>query len=164
MAVTATIVINFGQGIDIGGAIAELAADLNNDKSTFAPGEPCFFRLFGPPDMVVDNIATSAGDVLFEGVETVQRSDVITFADRDNLTANLSVPPSSALAVSWWGSQPVDFAIAGSQVVVSEDLLPIIGSAEYSAMPRLYQLQPPAMQLAAGDEYPIVIMIEVSMP
>lgn len=164
MTVEASIVIQFGESVAAGDAflVAELDDERNvaadgSVKSQFGPGDEVYFLIHHDRSLVVDAITCTAGQVVSEGRVVRSRTERQTFTGyKDGV--QLEYIPAGQVVPVWYGNQAVGYRWSGRQVT-ADGGFPCVGDVTYDVSFQAYRFIPPALDLAAKDEFPVMIVI-----
>ena len=161
--VLATIVVEFGEGVDSTAlVVVELDDAVNRDSegkptSSFHPGdEPGFVVHYDPAALRIDRVKCSSGMVIDNGPVSRVRKQQVQFVVPGK-PVSLPHIPASGVSVDWYGNAPT-ISQAGRQLTAS-GILPAIGQANYSINCHAYRLAPPPMSLAENESYPVLIVV-----
>ena len=162
MALTASLVVNFGAGaaVGIGASLqAELDDVLNNDKSSFLPTETAYFVIYKyPSSVIVEKPIPSSGMVVAKGSVTRTKTQTLEFTNGS--TASLSYPPSGSVIVKrWYGNEGQGFAVSGMSASISS-LDPCVCEVEYQTSGASWELLPPTIDIEETPEWPIIVFIQ----
>jgi len=163
MSVEATIVVEFGQGVDSGAlVVVELDEEMNLDldgeeKTTFFPEDTPYFLVHHDASVRIGAVRSSSGMVSGGGVVSRERSQQMQWPTADD-QQDLPHIPASEPTWKWWGNMPV-ISRDGRAVTASGSSLPAIGEVSYTIETHQYQLFPPAMDLEEEETYPVLVVI-----
>ena len=159
MAVTASIVVDFGGNVSDSMLVAELDAIKNDDKSTFLTTETAFFTIYKfPSTLIVNKPVPTSGMVVEIGPVTRTKTETLEFVGTK--THSLSYPPSGIVTVNrWFGNVGADFTISQFNAIISSDA-PCICEVTYQTSGILWELIPPNnIDLTVTPEWPIIVWI-----
>ena len=160
-----TIVVHFGDSVDTDSGllfVVELDDAKNLDaegevKSQFHPGDSVWFLLHHDPALVVQAIKTTSGEVFRHGFVSRTNVEEILFEaadDQHELPHNPVVEPTAA----WYGRTST---ISRSGRILTAAATPCLADLTYSYRAESCEYVPPAMTLAADEEYKVGIVIFV---
>ena len=150
--VKASIVVQFGARTDAV-ITAELDADLNGGKTSFAPGDSVHFRVYADTQYTVHR---SSGTVTNMGTADSTEKEVLTFALED--VARVSKPINTLVAMKWFGTGGGSVSKIGSNDVrIPTATGAHVGELTYTARYDKWRLNPPT--IPAGEEYAIIIVV-----
>ncbi len=150
--VTASIVVQFGERSDAV-LVAELDQDKNGGKTSFAPGDAVWFRVYADTGYSVHQ---SSGNTAQSGGGTSDETEQLVFAFED--TARVAKPIKALGAATWYGASPGSVTKLGTnQVRIPKNDKPYVGKLEYKADYDSWKLTPPT--IPAGQEYAIVVVV-----
>lgn len=161
--VPVTLVVNYGDGVDSSlFSLALLDDFLNRDArdeviTSFAPGDLVNFLVQVDPALRIDRVVATHGQVVSQGYCLRERTDQLLFAE---LQGELSAIPAGALSAAWYGRAAAGLKASGRQLTVTGSV-PALGDITYSARFAGYVLHTPMVELAADEEYPIIIVIYI---
>lgn len=164
MSVGATIVVEFGQGADSSAFVAvELDDTLNVDgegeaKSQFGPGDEVWFWLQHDVSLRVGRIACTSGMVVDCGLARRQREQELTWTGEE--AVELSHIPAAAPVLTWHGNVGTGLSRDGRSMRITGNL-PCTADAVIPIDVHLYRFVPPALSLAAGRTYRVVVVIHM---
>ena len=112
-----TQVVQFGTGTgDDPYANLHLSAEIddrdngrNGGDTDFQPGDTAYFLIFKSSNISLSAPVASAGSVSYDGTESVEKEDFVTFANEPE--GNLDVPASSIISKTWIGNDLGDTAL-----------------------------------------------------
>lgn len=163
MTVAATIVVEFGQGVDSGALVlVELDETMNLDsdgqaKTSFIPGDTPYFLVHHDPSVRIGRVACSAGMVTGGATVSRDRSQQLQWPNTED-SQELPHIPRGPVAWQWWGNVPA-ITRDGRTLKASGIWIPAIGQASYAITARQFRLIPPALALGEGETFPILIVI-----
>jgi len=163
MSVEATIIVEFGVGVDSGAlVVVELDEAMNLDqngeeKTSFNPGDVPYFLVHHDASVRIGAVRSSSGMVSGGTVVSRERSQQMQWVKADD-QQDLPHVPANTPVWQWWGNVP-QINRDGRTVTASGTGIPAIGEATYIIEARQYQLTPPPMELADDDTYPVLIVI-----
>jgi len=163
VSVEATIVVEFGQGVDSGAlVVVELDEVMNLDldgeeKTSFSPGDTPYFLVHHDQTVRIQSIKSSSGMVSGGNIVTRDRNQQVQWV-KDGEKQDLSYTPANSPTWKWWGNTPTTTR-DGRTVTVSEPGIPAIGEVSYVIETKQYQLTPPPMDLEEDETYPVLIVI-----
>ena len=153
--ITASIVVDFGFLNADGHIMAELDAEKNMDKTSFAAGEDVYFRVYADLNY---GVSSTAGRVIKQETktETDTITELVSFLEVQTTTAQKLIKIGSE-SITWYGNDGGAITQTGTtQIsVVTPELL--IGSLEYKSEYDLWKLSPPA---SMSDPFSILILIK----
>ena len=166
MPIDATIVTSFGEGIseDDVLVVIELDDELNLDddgetKTTFYPGDECYFYVHLQAGLTIDRITvTSGARPRSLGSKTVTKTEQMFFPElNEELQLGYFI---NGISYSWYGN-------AGSiereeRTLKNNSNLPCVADVTYTFTAWSYRYDPPAMTLAEDETYPVGIVVHVS--
>ena len=104
-----TQVVQFGSGAEDPYANLHLSAEIddredgrNGGDTDFQPGDTAYFLIYKSSSITLSSPVASAGSVSYEGTESVQKENFVTFANESE--GNLDVPASSIISKTWIGN------------------------------------------------------------
>lgn len=162
--VKATVVIDFGAGIDTSSLLrVELDNYLNVDengdeKTSFAAGDEVFVAVhkLDSRASVVKIEATSGWIYLVQTGAVRTRSDNGLLFYEGN-SVELGYVPDSNPSFSWFGPPPSSINVNGRSVTVTD--MPKIGNATYNILADIYRYVPPASITFIEDQFLVGIGI-----
>jgi len=163
MSVAATVVVEFGHGVDSGALVLieldeVMNLDLNGEeKTSFNPGDTPYFLVHHDSSVRIGSIKSSAGMVSGGNAVSRARSQQMQFTNIED-SQDLPHIPAGALAWTWWGNDPV-IDQDGRTLKATGTKIPAIGEVSYSIQASQYNLTPPPMTLTDDETYPILIVI-----
>ena len=161
-----TIVVKFGESVSAADQalfVVELDNELNVDsegevKSQFFPGDEIFFLMhYDHSKMVVKAIKNTDGAVVVMGEVGRSKTEEMLFEASD-APVELQHTPSSGPSAKWYGRTS---ALTRDGRSVTAASTPCLGDITYSYTATSAKLIPPALTLAADEEFPIAIVIYV---
>lgn len=164
MSVEATVVVQFGAGADSSAlVVVELDGTMNlgadsKEKTSFVPGDRPYFLVHHDPSLLVGGVACSSGMVTGGNTVSRPRSQQLQFTAPEE-AQSLSHIPAGPVAWTWYGNSPAVTQTGNGLVVPADNQLPAIGEASYTIAAKQYQLIPPVLALAAGESWPVLIVI-----
>jgi len=166
MTVAATVVVEFGHGVDSGALVlVELDEAMNLDldgaeKTSFSPGDTPYFLVHHDYSVQISDIKSSSGMVSGGTIVSRDRSQQMQFTNIED-SQELPHIPAGALAWTWWGNDPV-IDQDGRTLKATGAKIPAIGEVSYSIQAKQYKLTPPPMTLTDDETYPILIVISMA--
>jgi hypothetical protein len=159
MAVTASILIDFGAGTSDAYLTAELDSEMNNGKTTFSAGDNVYFRVY--TDAASYAVTQTSGSTQKTAAgETESMSEVLPYAKQTTASATKKV--KSITSMTWYGTDLGALSIAGAALVKAANATTStigVGKAAYVTEYDLWKLTPPS---GMPDEYAILILITVA--
>jgi len=161
MSVGATIVLEYGDGVDSASFVAlELDETLNldsdgNARTQFDPGDEVWFWLQHDESLVIDRIEATSGMVVDCGSARRSRSQELTFTGENSVT--LSHIPAKNPTYTWYGNQGEGMTRDGRSLSVSGNT-PCTCDADIPIDVRLFRFVPPLLELDAEETYRVVIV------
>lgn len=160
-----TIRIRFGESVadDKRFFVADWDDELNIDsagevKSQFVSGDTAHFYMhYNSAELRISSIKSTTGEVFRNGSGTRQKTDKSTLFESPTTPVELSHLASGVSAV-WYGRSS-SLSPSGRQVKAAS--CPCIGDISFSFACELASLALPEVTLAADEEYPFAIVIEV---
>ena len=155
-----------GAGADSGlhvAAIADFAQNIEvvdgrrQEKTSFHQGEPFFFLVQHDPKLYISDVRSSWGAVQRLGPVSRPHSDDIQIATLKD-SRELSYIPAGTAVSKWYGNSP-QISQVGRTMSYRSGPLPAIGTLNYSSHWQSYRLVPGALSLAAGEEWPVLIVV-----
>lgn len=139
----------------------ETGADgARTEKTTFHPGDEFHFLVQHDPRLRVAGIRTSWGAVVSAGNVEREHADDVQFADAA-ATAELShLVKRQTGGVRWYGNAPI-LRRDGRTLAVASGPTPALGNAAYVSEWLAYTFRPAPLSLAAGEEWPVLIVIDL---
>lgn len=166
MTTAASLVLEFGDGVDAGAAAVAELDDERHETTNFniSQTEPIYFLVHLDANLTVEWVRTTSGDAhALPSVERTRDDDAsFSFGD-DYRKKTLKYNPAGTVTGQFCGNVP-DFDVAGRQVTVDGDNgLPAIGWLTYPVNFLAYKLLPPvSMALPDGrEQYKIEVRIKV---
>lgn len=159
MAVTASIVVDFGGSSSDSMLIAELDSVRNDGKLSFLTTETAFFIIYKyPGTLVVHKPAPTSGMVVERG--TVFRTKTETLEFVGSKSVSLSYPPNGPVTVNrWYGNVGAGFTISKFHALITSDA-PCICDVTYQTIGTLWELIPPnGINLFETPTWPIIVYI-----
>lgn len=135
----------------------EVVDGVEQEKTSFAPGDLYYFLVQYDPTLAIAQITSSSGSVAQYGAVTRQHEQTIELPTADD-PVGLSYTPSSSPTVRWYGNAPA-LSRDGRDLSWSSGPLPAIGVATYQSVWTSCRLTPPSMTLAEGEDWPVLIVI-----
>lgn len=135
----------------------EVVDGVDQEKTSFAPGDLYHFLVQHDPTLKVARIASSSGTVSQYGQVTRTHDQAIELPTADE-PVSLSYTPSAAPSVRWYGNAPT-LSRDGRDLSWASGPLPAIGVATYQSAWTSCRLTPPEMTLAEGEDWPVLIVI-----
>lgn len=163
MSVAATVVVQFGTGVDSSAlVVVELDGEVNLDlegkeKTSFAPEDSPFFLVHHDAALRVERVTCSSGMVSGGALVVRSRSQQLQFAGEES--QDLPHLPASSPTWQWYGNAPQ--ISRDGRTLTPSGALPAIGEASYRIKARQYQLTPPPLVLVGDENYPILIVIHM---
>lgn len=127
------------------------------EKTTFHPGEPYWFLVQHDPALVLTGIASSSGGISNFGRTIRPHEEEITLPAATG-EVNINYMPAGSVGVRWYGNAP-SLRQTGRQLAWRSGPLPAIGTARYQSRWLSCRLTPPALRLAEGEEWPVLIVV-----
>lgn len=159
MAISASIVVDFGGGAGVSTLVAELDDIRNDSRSSFLTTETAFFAIYKyPSTLLVHQPYPTAGMVSGAGTVTRTKTENLEFVGTKEVS--LSYPPSGPVTVNhWFGNVGQDFTVSGFTAMITSDP-PCICEVTYQTTGVLWELFPPNnIDLAVTPNFPIIIYI-----
>jgi len=155
MTTQATLVIQFGTDADSSAvALIELDDIANDGKTSFSPGDtPYFLVHYDKSKLRIDHLTASSGGIQSTGTVTRERTQELSFATTEK--QDLPYIPESVTFSSFGAGS---FTSAGRSVTPTGGV-PCIGTAVMQVSFQQYVLNPPALALADGETYSILIVV-----
>lgn len=135
----------------------EVVDGVEQEKTSFAPGDLYYFLVQYDPTLAIAQITSSSGSVAQYGAVTRQHEQTIELPTADD-PVGLSYTPSASPSVRWYGNAPA-LSRDGRDLSWSSGPLPAIGVATYQSVWTSCRLTPPSMTLAEGEDWPVLIVI-----
>lgn len=178
MAVEATIVVHFGESVDVDQefTVIELDEEVNVDSvgevyTTFLPDEKAGFLVhFDPDKLRIAHIGSSDGSVSGGNWRTRKRVEQMQFSNRedDQELSYISIPEGS-IEETWYGEElglnydGREVSVSGEWPVINGELEPYaaaICELKYDIRAVTYLLSPPSnLELEDDETYPILIVV-----
>ncbi len=158
-----TIVVKFGDQAASGSFfLVELDETMNVDaagkvKTQFYPGDKIWFLLHYDTTVQVTDLQCSSGGVTPEGIVTRIHRDQMGFETITDPVETSHIP-AGPLSPKWYGNVA---GLTRSGRSVSVDNSPAIGDITYAFQADLWRFDPPAMNLEAEEQYPVLVVIFV---
>lgn len=150
----AAAIADFVRNVEIG------ADGVEAEKGTFYPGDEYHFLVQHDPRLRIVGVRVSWGSVIPAGTVEREHADDVQFADA-SATAELSyLVRRQTGGVAWYGNAPI-LRRDGRTLSISSGPVPAIGRAAYVSEWRAYTFRPAALELAAGEEWPVLIVIDL---
>ncbi len=159
MAISASIVVDFGGGAGVSTLVAELDDIKNDSKSSFLTSETAFFAIYKyPSTLSVHQPYPTAGMVLSAGTVTRTKTENLEFVGSKEVS--LSHPPNGPVTVNrWFGNVGQGFTISGFTASITSDS-PCICEVTYKTTGALWEIRPPNnINLTVTPNYPIIVYI-----
>lgn len=156
-----TLVVEFGDGADSSAFVAmEFDETLNldddgNAKTSFEPEDDVWFWIQHAGTLQIDSIAATSGMVVDCGTVRRSRDQELTFTGTDSV--ELSHIPAGNPSYTWYGNEGSGLSRNGRTVLVSGNT-PCTCDAVIPIDVHLYRFVPPALELADGQSYRVVIV------
>lgn len=160
--VGATIVVEFGAGADTSAFVAvELDETLNldadgNERSQFSPGDEAWFWVQHDSALRIGAIECTSGMVVDSGPARRQRSQECTWTGED--AVELAHIPAAMPVLTWYGHIGQGLVLDGRSLTVAGNA-PCTCDAVIPIDVHLYRFVPPPLELAAEQNYRVVIVI-----
>lgn len=160
-----TIRIRFGESVaeDQKFFVAEWDDELNVDstgevKSQFESGDNAHLYMhYNSAELAITSIKSTTGEVFRNGSSSRTKTDNATLFESPSTPVELSHRASGVSAV-WYGRSSV-LDLSGRQLTAAS--CPCIGDITYSFPCELATLVLPGVTLAADQEFPFAVVIEV---
>ncbi len=158
--VLASLVVSFGEGANSDALVMlELDPEMNEEKTSFAPGDEIFFRLHHDTSVRLSKkpVATH-GHIDEQGAGNRVIEQQLLWTDHED-THELSYIPFAGLSWGEYGNQVTDMRKSGSRTAIIEGgVMPALTLVQYSADFLLFRLISPLVELAEDESYPITIV------
>lgn len=157
--VTASLVVQFaGDGAGILQAeIDSRPAGYNNGRTSFVPGDQPAFLVFKSVNVEVTDVTPSAGNIVALGTGTMQVSELLQFANADEVT--LSKPYHSGMVAKWLGTSLGSVALVGDSKLRSASKGVGVLKVTYNARFLAYRLSGVPTVLNGETEYEVLIVV-----
>ena len=159
MAISASIVVDFGGGAGVSTLVAELDSIRNDSRSSFLTTETAFFAIYKyPSTLQVHQPHPTAGMVLSAGTVTRGKTENLEFVGSKEVS--LSYPPNGPVTINhWFGNVGQDFTVSGFTATITSDQ-PCICEVTYQTTGALWELIPPNdIDLTVTPDFPIIVYI-----
>lgn len=150
--VTASLTINFegGKGDNqFIGEVDEREDGPNAGKTSFRPGDTVHLLLFASPHITGINARSTSGSLSAGGTVTVQKEEIISFAQEGETSARYPINPGTAV-FEWYGPAPSSITYADGKFYVPQDTF-AVGKVTYTSTARTYSL--------SGVTYPAALVL-----
>jgi len=160
---SATIVVQFGDGADSSALVKVELDGLTNvdadgkEKTQFYPGDHPVFLVHHDATLRLDHIEVSSGMVQDLGSVTRERTQQLSFAAIEG--QELEYLPTGSVAVAWYGNDGT-LQVTGRSVLPA-GVVPAICTVTLQAAFRQFRLIPPALTLAEGQEWPVLVVVHM---
>ena len=154
-----SLVVKFGGGADASD-LAKLELDdlLNEDKTSFAPGDTIYLRLHHDSSVQLNQLLSTDGMVSSEGSGSRDIEEQLLFAEAED-SHELGYVVEGALAFGYYGRQATGLKRTGQrQVIITGGDLPSLALVQYTASFSLFKLLAPDVELEEDESYPITIV------
>lgn len=130
------------------------------EKTSFHPGDVYFFLVQHDPGLKLTAVKSSWGSVQSLGAttrsHTGEHGEDIQLAEAED-EQETSYIPTGSVSATWYGNSPT-ITNKGREIRYKSGPRPAIGKLSYSAAWRGYRLVPEALELAEGEEWPVLIV------
>lgn len=138
----------------------EVVDGVEQEKTSFQPGDLYHFLVQHDPALSIAGIASSSGTVAQFGQVLRTHDQAIELPTADAVLT-LEYTPSAAPVFRWYGNAPT-LSRSGRDLSWASGPLPAIGVARYQSAWTSCRLTPPnGMTLAEGAEWPVLIVISL---
>lgn len=153
--VTASLTINFDNGKGTNQFLVEIDDrddGPNAGKDNFRPGDTVYLLLYASANIEQIRSRTTAGSLSQGSVVSVEKEEVISFANEEEASARYPVTVGSA-TYEWYGPAPTTIKYEDGKFLVPKDTV-AIGKVKYRSEGRSYSLSgvsfPAALVLFTG--------------
>ena len=130
------------------------------EKTSFHPGDIYHFLIQHDPGLKLTAVRSSWGTVQSLGAatrsHTGEHGEDIQLAEAED-EIETSYIPTGSVSAQWYGNSPA-VKNTGREIRYQSGPLPAIGKIGYSAAWHGYRLVPEALELAEGEERPVLIV------
>lgn len=158
--IVSSLVVSCGSGVEGEHIVLELDDILNEDKTSFQPGDTIYLRCQYSDDVVLESIKVTNGSV--KDNSTVTREEVDTQLWIETTDDNeLSYIPSSSLGEIWYGNTGDCLKKEGvKQTTITSVVSPALVRIDYSSVFYSYKVLTPDIDLSLYEDetYPITVV------
>ena len=158
---SATIVVQFGQGADSSALVkvelddlANIDAD-GNERTTFVPGDQPIWLVHHDATVQIGRIECSSGMVQDLGKVTRSRKQRLQWVETSS--QSLEYVPSENPTFTWYGNDAVISRVENN--LTPSVKIPAICDVTIPVMFRQFRLIPPSLSLSQDEEWPILIAV-----
>ena len=139
--VTASLTINFDAGKGNNqflGEVDDRPDGPNAGRTQFRPGDTVHLLLFASPQITGINGRATSGSLSAGGLVTVEKEEIISFAEEGEASSRYPINPGSA-TFEWYGPAPTSITYADGRFVVPPTTF-AVGKVTYRSTARAYSL------------------------
>lgn len=157
--VVASTVVSFGSGSGSDALVVfELDEEMNDEETSFAPGDDIFLRLHHDSSVSLDKMLATNGQIDNQGTGTRTIETQLLWQTVDD-SHDLSYIPSGGLTAEYYGNEATGLKKSGDrQAVITGGTMPALSLISYSATFSLFRLIAPSMELESDESYPIMVV------
>lgn len=174
MAVETSIVVQFSDGSSVSDdsfVTVELDPEHANNldsngnlKSSFLPSdEPVFLVHYDPTKYTCSTPVASSGSVTGVGTDKVREKEIEFSFTAEGEEDSLGFHnPAIIGSIVWWGNSCA-VTISGTKATSGAGTFPCVGVGTFNVtFQKQYKIIPPAMTLASGETYKIIVLVTLS--